>query len=63
MKFLKEVILNTPFKVLELEFNAFARGHMEITELEFAEMLLRYTDVWDMESQLKVSFQKYVFKS
>jgi len=42
------------FSVLELEFNAFARGKWEITELEFAEMLLRYTDVWDMESQLEV---------
>ena len=40
--------------VLELEFNAFARGKWEITELEFAEMLLRYTDVWDMESQLEM---------
>ena len=39
--------------VLELEFNAFARGKWEITELEFAEMLLRYTDVWDVESQLE----------
>lgn len=39
--------------MLELEFNAFARGKWEITELEFAEMLLRYTDVWDMEKQLK----------
>ena len=39
--------------MLELEFNAFARGKWEITELEFAEMLLRYTDVWDMETQLE----------
>jgi len=44
---------NLQSEVLELEFNAFARGKWEITELEFAEMLLRYTDVWDMESQLE----------
>ena len=39
--------------VLELEFNEFARGKWEITELEFAEMLLRFTDTWDMEEQLR----------
>ena len=39
--------------VLELEFNEFARGKWEITEIEFAEMLLRYTDTWDMDEQLK----------
>ena len=48
------------FLVLEIEFNAFSHGKWEITELQFAEMLLRYSDVWDMESQLKVSFQKYI---
>ena len=40
-------------EVLELEFNAFARGKWDITELEFAEMLLRYTDQWDMDQQLE----------
>ena len=39
--------------VLELEFNEFARGKWEITELEFAEMLMRYTDSWDMDEQIK----------
>ena len=39
--------------MLELEFNAFARGKWDITELEFAEMLLRYTDQWDMDQQLE----------
>ena len=39
--------------VLELEFNEFARGKWEITELEFAEMLMRYTDTYDMEEQMK----------
>ena len=39
--------------VLELEFNEFARGKWEITELEFAEMLMRYTDSYDMEEQMK----------
>ena len=39
--------------VLELEFNQFARGKWEITELEFAEMLMRYTDSWDMDEQIK----------
>ena len=39
--------------VLELEFNEFARGKWEITELEFAEMLMRYTDSYDMDEQMK----------
>ena len=38
---------------MELEFNEFARGKWEITELEFAEMLMRYTDSYDMEEQMK----------
>ncbi|CAG5114099.1 Oidioi.mRNA.OKI2018_I69.chr2.g8170.t3.cds [Oikopleura dioica] len=44
---------NLQAEVLELEFNAFARGKWDITELEFAEMLLRYTDQWDMDQQLE----------
>merc|ERR1711953_162214 len=44
---------NLQSEVLELEFNEFARGKWEITELEFAEMLMRYTDSWDMDEQIK----------
>jgi len=44
---------NLQSEVLELEFNEFARGKWEITELEFAEMLMRYTDSYDMEEQMK----------
>jgi len=41
-------------EVLEIEFNAFSHGKWEITELQFAEMLLRYSDAWDMENQLSL---------
>ena len=38
---------NLQSEVMELEFNEFARGKWRITELEFAEMLLRYTGAYD----------------
>ena len=38
---------NLQSEVMELEFNEFARGKWRITEIEFAEMLLRYTGAYD----------------
>jgi len=48
-----DFMYNLQSEVLELEFNEFARGKWEITELEFAEMLMRYTDSYDMDEQMK----------
>lgn len=35
---------NLQTEILEVEFNEFSRGLNKISELEFAEILLRYTD-------------------
>ena len=43
---------NLQSEVMELEFNEFARGKWRITELEFAEMLLRYTGAYDQAWKL-----------
>ena len=43
---------NLQSEVMELEFNEFARGKWRITELEFAEMLLRYTGAYDQARNL-----------
>ena len=50
---------NLQSEVMELEFNEFARGKWRITELEFAEMLLRYTGAYDQAwSLFRVNSEK-----
>lgn len=40
-------------EVLEIEFNEFSKGMNKITSIEFAEILLRYTD-FDNEKRLRL---------
>ena len=47
---------NLQSEVMELEFNEFARGKWRITEIEFAEMLLRYTGAYDQAWNLIFCF-------
>lgn len=43
---------NLQYEVLELEYQEYAKGHETITEVDFAQILLRYTqldgEVYDM---------------
>lgn len=40
-------------EVLEIEFNEFSKGMNKISPIEFAELLLRYTD-FDYEKRLRL---------
>jgi hypothetical protein len=40
-------------EVLEIEFNEFSKGMNKISAIEFAEILLRYTD-FDREKKIKL---------
>ena len=40
-------------EVLEIEFNEFSKGMNKISQIEFAEIILRYTD-FDREKKIKM---------
>ena len=40
-------------EILEIEFNEFSKGMSKISQIEFAEILLRYTN-FDREKKLKL---------
>jgi hypothetical protein len=45
---------NLQTEILEVEFNEFAKGLNKISELEFAEILLRYTEFDDEKKEEKM---------
>lgn len=45
-------MLNLQTEILEVEFNQFSKGLNKLTEVEFAEILLRYT-IFDDETKAK----------
>jgi hypothetical protein len=46
---------NLQTEILEVEFNEFAKGLNKISELEFAEILLRYTEFDESKKAEKLS--------
>ena len=46
---------NLQIEILEVEFNEFAKGLNKISELEFAEILLRYTEFDDEKKNEKLN--------